>query len=388
MSPIHRCLLACAPPLILLAACSGEQGTAPAPDLGPIADLSGLETGWNTIEPGGDTSCSDGSTFRFFARPGNPENLVVYFQGGGGCWDGGTCDPDLQPTYTVDLEGFDPASYDGIFAFDNPENPLADHSFVFVPYCTGDAHLGNRVATYEAPATDDHTSHPFEIRHLGAVNSNAALDWTFERFFRPTSVFVSGSSAGSIPSPYYAMRLAEHFEHARISQLGDAAAGYRGIARTRAQIEWGTLDTVFDGLPEYASMPPEDFSFESMYITAAKRHPDVSFAAYDAARDAVQVQFLNVAGIEHESLLELIEANQAEIRAEVDNYRSFIAGGELHMILQRPELYSYHVDGIRFRDWLASLTAGDPLDDVHCQACDEPQTLDTPAQMPSGGGGG
>ena len=38
-----------------------------------------LVDGWNRIAPGGETTCSDGSEYAFYARPGDPEMLLVYF---------------------------------------------------------------------------------------------------------------------------------------------------------------------------------------------------------------------------------------------------------------------------------------------------------------------
>jgi hypothetical protein len=173
---------------------------APPPEPPPVADLAGLAPGWNTIEPGGATTCSDGTPYKFLVRPGDPAKLVVYFQGGGGCFDGRTCDPDVEPTYTVNLEQLDLARYDGIFAFANAENPFADSSFVFAPYCTADVHIGNRDVTYQAPAGENHPAHDVTIHHRGAANAAAVLAWTEAHFFRPESVFVTGSSAGSAPA--------------------------------------------------------------------------------------------------------------------------------------------------------------------------------------------
>ena len=58
--------------LIVLVAC--YDSAAPEADTEALAaDLSGLAEGWNVIEPGGDTTCSDGTDYKFFARPGDPE---------------------------------------------------------------------------------------------------------------------------------------------------------------------------------------------------------------------------------------------------------------------------------------------------------------------------
>src|SRR5688572_1119188 len=46
---------------------------------------------WQSIEPGGDTVCSDGSPYRFFVHAGDPGRLLVEFEGGGGCWSAETC---------------------------------------------------------------------------------------------------------------------------------------------------------------------------------------------------------------------------------------------------------------------------------------------------------
>ena len=254
--------------LIGLAACKPAPPPPPPPP--PVADLTGLQPGWNTIEPGGNTICSDGSPYKFLVRPGNPAKLLVYFQGGGGCFDGRTCDPDVDPTYTVNLAQLDLARYDGIFAFDNPDNPFADSSVVFAPYCTADVHLGNRDVTYQAAAGENHPAHEVIIRHRGAVNVASAMEWTLRHFITPESVFVTGSSAGAIPSPYYALHLAARYKGARVAQLGDGAGGYRDIGtNARPHEQWGTLSVVSD-VKELAALGPDQFSFEKLYIASAR----------------------------------------------------------------------------------------------------------------------
>jgi pectinacetylesterase len=378
---------ALAPAVILtagLAACRSDL-PAPPPDPGPVADLAGLQPGWNTIEPGGATTCSDGTPYKFLVRPGDPSKLVVYFQGGGGCFDARTCDPDVEPTYTVNLTELDLARYHGIFAFDHAENPFAQSSFVFAPYCTADVHLGNRDATYEAPETEGHPGHQVTIHHRGAQNTAAALQWTYDHFFRPESVFVTGSSAGSIPSPYYALHLAKRYPRARVAQLGDGSGGYRGIgSTTRLHEQWGTLALVSD-VPELAALQSEQFNFEQLYIAAAKHLPKVTFAEYDTAEDKVQLQFLALGGNQAERLQPLLDANHADIRAAAPNFRVYVAGGDVHTILARPEFYTYHVGGKRVRDWVAALAAGEAVEDVKCVDCAVAEVLTPPEGVPAGG---
>ena len=84
----------------------------------------------------------------------------------------------------------------------------------------------------------------------------------------------------------------------------------------------------------------------------------------------MQHQFLKIAGLNLASLRRAIELNQADIRAKDPAFRSYIAGGELHTILRRPEFYSYAVGSRPFRSWIADVAAGRSVADVSCEPCE------------------
>src|SRR5688572_25884181 len=46
---------------------------------------------WHKIEPGGETSCAHATPYAYWVRIGSRNDLLVYFQGGGGCWNADTC---------------------------------------------------------------------------------------------------------------------------------------------------------------------------------------------------------------------------------------------------------------------------------------------------------
>lgn len=354
--------------------------SAPAVDADTeiYADFSGLEPGWNAFAPGGDTICSDGSEYRFFVKQGEPDKLMFYLEGGGACWDGANCDPDLQPSYQINLAATDPANAHGILAFDHPENPFADYTVVYAPYCSADVHLGNSVQTHTAPAMEGHASHEVNIQHRGMVNATAAMQWAFDHVLVPKQIFVTGSSAGSIPSPFYALKMAQYYPRADIVQLGDASNGYRGFANFSPYDVWAT-DEVVAELDYVNAIPADEFSFHHLYIGAAQERPGMRFASYDNAEDDVQKQFLALGGTPTESLLPLLETNLDEISAAIPDFRYYVAGGSMHTILLRPEVYSYEVDGVRFVDWLTDLAAGEPVQNVMCVDCTmEPEPVQTP----------
>src|SRR5687768_10643547 len=115
--------------------------------------VSSLSAGWNALKPGGRTSCADGSDYSFFVRPADTTRVLLFFQGGGACWNGEDC--ERRQTYTSAISSaFDARQIGGILDFDNRENPFANYTMVVVPYCTGDLHLGERDNTYVVKAPD------------------------------------------------------------------------------------------------------------------------------------------------------------------------------------------------------------------------------------------
>jgi hypothetical protein len=179
---IHSSRSACVVALLalLVAGSSGAGSSGPAPsqaaEAAPLPALADLAAGWNTIEPGGETICSRGTPYRFFVRPGQPEDLTIYFQGGGACWDAETCAPGGPFDDSVGTLDEELGFYRGMFDFADPENPLLETTLLFIPYCTGDVHTGaalGRVWRWRG------CLHPFIM--LGAPNAHAALGWLFDQ---------------------------------------------------------------------------------------------------------------------------------------------------------------------------------------------------------------
>ena len=355
--------------IFVFSACQPES-TTPASDApqstGTPTEASATPTDWQKISPAANTTCSDGSPYSFFVRQGDPNKLLVYFQGGGACWFRQNCDPQMSPSYSIQVGNIDRANF-GIFNLDNPDNPFKDHTTVFAPYCTADVHMGASDTVYP-PVEEGQTD--LVIRHQGRANVEAVLQWTYEHVPSPQSIFVTGSSAGAIPSPLYTALIADHYVNARIAQLGDGAGGYRRTNNdSRPDEQWGTFEFITQE-QGFANLRPETMTYESLYIAAAQAHPDITFAEYDAAEDAVQKRFLSMSGQKDVALQQAIEANHADIRREVGNFSSYIAGGDSHTILGRPEFYTLASNGMAIRDWVAALANFETVENVTCAPCD------------------
>ncbi len=142
--------------------------------------------------------CSDGSpTGIAVETPSNPSgDVLVFLMGGGACWDALTCftlniatpGPFGEAQMNAQVPVLVPNS---IFDRTVASNPYKDFTFVFVPYCTGDVHTGNKVQSYPGA--------PREWHHEGRVNLAADFAW-MKANLDPAKVVVSGSSAGGFGS--------------------------------------------------------------------------------------------------------------------------------------------------------------------------------------------
>lgn len=322
------------------------------------AETTPAATAWEMVVASADCMCGDGSPFSFFVRKASPEKVMFFFEGGGACFNSATCDP-TNPAYKTDVGSG--AGSEGIFEFDNPLNPFADYSIVYVPYCTGDVHVGNTTHDY---------GNGVVVNHKGYVNGTNALNQLVELFPDTTELLVTGESAGSVPTPLYAGLAADLLPDARITALGDGSGAYPDIPGINAVIggSWGTMNAVPDW-PTNADVTVENWSLPGLYVRAGTHAPNITFARHDYAFDQTQQFFAALAGIPADNLVSLIDQNETEIETGGVTLWSFISPGDSHTVLGKPGFYTEEVDGTSLLEWVTALVAGDTVADVHCTVC-------------------
>jgi hypothetical protein len=318
---------------------------------------------WQAIPGGDDCRCADGSPFEIWERPADPTKVMLYFEGGGACFSAETCGPDSL-TYERNLELGVAPDRGGVFDETNPENPIANHSIVYVPYCTGDVHLGDSVTEYSDTVTIDHNGFP---------NADKGLQTVLANYPDVEQLLVAGSSAGSIPTPAFAGLAADELPGTEIITFGDSSAAYPDVPALNVAIGglWGVLGNVPDW-PVNEGLTPEEWSFPGLYVQAGSQHPDITFARFDYAYDRIQSTFAGLAGIAADDLLGFIEQTESDIEADGVPIASYIAPGTSHTILGGDGFYDMEVEGVRLVDFLAALVAGDVPADVRCVDCQRP----------------
>lgn len=381
----------------LLGAASGAVGASSdsIPDDSPAASAAAAEPApaseapgesaaasgeWTEIVPGGDCQCADGSEFSFFVREADPTKVVFFLQGGGACFDPVTCafTEEESTTYKWTVANDDPATQGGIFDFENPDNPFADYSVVYVPYCTGDVHLGNTTHEFSPDLT---------VEFKGAVNGAAAVEYLAENFADAEQVVVVGESAGSVAAPLYSGLISDALADPQITVFADGSGAYPDEPTLNATVGglWGTMNAV----PDWEStegMTVEEWSLPGLWVHAGTHDPEIVMSRFDYAYDEVQAFFAGLVGIDAADLVTFIDGNEATIEAAGVNQWSFTAPGSDHTLVQKPEFYAMEVAGVTLVDWVADLIAGEEIADVHCEDCETAPTLSS--GVPSSGAPG
>ncbi len=324
----------------------------------PPATTSDVAAGWERIMPGGDCQCANGSEFSFWVREASHDTVLVYLQDGGACFSVETCAADSDAYNTTVNEG--PTGAGGIFDFADERNPFADYSIVYVPYCTGDVHLGNTSTDYAAGLT---------VHHKGYVNGTAALDYVAANAPDASDVVVVGESAGSIAAPLYAALVSDRLPDARITALADGSGSYPDMPQIGAiMVAWG-FGTDLPPWLASAGSNAEHWSFPRLFIHSGQHDPEIVFARHDYAYDETQLRTSARAGIPATDLLSRIDANETLIEAAGVNLLSYIAPGNEHTALSDGTFYTEEVNGQPLVDWVTKLVDRESVEDVHCTDC-------------------
>jgi hypothetical protein len=153
--------------------------------------IEGLAAGAWTFVPFDEARCMNGTSTGIGVNlsPSGTRRLLIYLEGGGACFNSSTCsgvagqrgfDAASLASLAIVLDGY------GIFRRDDESNPARDWSFVYVPYCTGDAHAGTNPDGFEGR------------QQVGHSNIAAYLRRLVPTFPDLEKVLLTGASAGGL----------------------------------------------------------------------------------------------------------------------------------------------------------------------------------------------
>jgi hypothetical protein len=320
--------------------------------------------------------CMNGSPYTFFARRGTVNKLVVYYQGGGACWEQLTCSIPVCDD-SVD-DGDNPNGFDsGFGALDNPANPFKDWHAVFVSYCSCDIHFGDAAQDY----TNTNPSAPLHVEHRGYHNSRVVEKWAREHFLAPEEVFVTGSSAGAYGAWFNAPLLHPVWPSAHFSVLADAGNG----VVTQDFLEQYFPNWNFEGnlppeIPELQQVLDNGEGIPGYTRVIAAEFPNTNWAHYTTAFDGGlggQTGFYNIMLNGNDPVAALtwwegscafrntMQAQAVTTAATIDaqngNYRYYIGSGSRHTMWGGNKVYSDTTGGVpTIVDWITAMLASKP----------------------------
>jgi hypothetical protein len=170
-------------------AAAGAGGNSGASDQAPFMPTGEVITApdktWTWV-PFPDSTCRDGSNAGIGVSLNSAsKKLMIFLEGGGACFDSQTC--GSNPANVASQ--FPSADGTGLFSRSNAANPVADWNIAYVPYCTGDVHMGD-ASDVMVPGVNG------VQQFKGRANLQAFLNRLVPTFTDAEQVLLTGSSAG------------------------------------------------------------------------------------------------------------------------------------------------------------------------------------------------
>ena len=298
---------------------------------------------WIWSDYGGNV-CADGSTTGFaYNMHANANDLLIYFDGGGACWDTETC--FTNPT-AYNLQGYNNASFQTwtkgalesqiLLTSRDParNNPWANAHFVFVPYCTGDIHGGNAVVTYPGA--------PAPINHKGYVNFQNILGVLSGAVPMVSNVWMTGTSAGCFGATLNYIAAKKTWPWARTHLIGDSCETTPGFLNTKPS--WNLQQPAKSDCPNCVNGEFNTFLPALSQANTGSRFGSISFQ-----QDTTLPNFM---GVSVDSFATLISQYFANItRTPTNMAKDFLVAGSGHGVLY--QISPVSATGTALASWLS-----------------------------------
>jgi hypothetical protein len=294
--------------------------------------------------------CADGSPTGIAILPGSADAVLVYLAGGGACWSEAECEA-LTRFGRPEFEFLQTFAGGTVFDRTLAGNPFATWTIVFVPYCTGDVHLGDAEGVYGG-----------EIwQHRGYPNLVAAVDRIAADVPRPRQAVVAGSSAGGFGALVAHDLLRERWEATGPDPVTAALVDDSGptfVGTTAASVAWWDAWGLGSTLGAHCSGCDQDLS--ALWTTLRARYPDDRLSLVSTTADVTMRRFLAHPG-EVEMPASVFAAALDDLTQKIEglgNAAVFRVSGTDHALLA--SRWSHVAGGTTLLEWLSDMVSGDP----------------------------
>ena len=339
-----------------------DTTTGPSPwDGEPLPPNPPGEWLWVDVE---GSLCRKGSPTGIGVRYADSDKLAIFFEGGGACFNVETC---LLNDVFADFGSFKFDAWKlgigqgGVFNKDSADNPLADWNFIYVPYCTGDVHAGDK----ENGGVDGVFG---SQQFVGYRNVALYLERLVPTFADASHILVTGQSAGGFGAAFNYDRIADAWPTAQVTLLDDSGPPFSDAYLAPCMQDlWRSLWNLDATIPLDCDdcFGPNGGGISNLAPYLAAKHPGQRFGLYSALRDSVIRTFFGFGMNDCKGGVmsgEVFEAGLTDLRdntlGDDPAWATFYAPGINHTITAGPGFYTTEVGDTRLVDWLAQLLAG------------------------------
>jgi hypothetical protein len=321
---------------------------------------------WTWV-PFPDAVCRDGSSTGLGVRL-NPasDKVVIYLEGGGACFHADSClinDVFLNFGETAFGAWKAATGSAGIFDSSRSDNPFADWNVIYVPYCTGDVHAGDK-AHVDVPGG------PTNQMFVGWRNMAAYLQRLVPTFANAKEVVLTGISAGGVGASFNYHRVAAAFCRSQVTLLDDSGPVMSDqYLAPCLQQRWRDLWNLDATLPsDCAGCFGADGGGMVNYLPyLTAHHPNDQLGIVSANRDGIISLFFGY-GANHCQGLSGISAGMSgstfeqglmDVRARYilpsANWGSYLIDSTSHTWITALTFYSTTVNGVPLTKWVDDL---------------------------------
>ncbi|HEY5583176.1 MAG TPA: pectin acetylesterase-family hydrolase [Ruminiclostridium sp.] len=327
---------------------------------------------WYKIKMGKSVVSSDGSRYFLFAKKGVSNNLMIYFSGGGLDFDFKTASEPMSIKTVLSGKGmgyyFSNIPFyklflmNGILQENNTENGFNDWNIVYIPYSTGDFHVGSNVKLYKEGEQQ------VKVRHNGSTNAQTALDWVFENISLPEKILVTGESAGGFGAAFWLQKIANHYSNSKIYEYSDSS--YLNSDRWTEILdkEWNA------DFQNRFGFAPEDDLLGAAFKENSKKLPDtVTLLQSNTLTDHVLIKFQSLLNgktlnrTARQQWTKQMVNSMGYLDKKLKNYYFYLSDqgydkkecGTPHTISHSSEFYTSAEEGITLNKWLSDCVIRD-----------------------------
>jgi hypothetical protein len=333
----------------------------------PVASEE-IGEGWvkHTFDSDGGNGpiCIAGTDYSVFTKAGNPFKLLVFLQGGGACWQ------DFYACNVLAEDQAPPPDPVGIWDSSSPDNPFADYSIVYMPYCDGSVFAGDNFVVDPAwqafiegelglpPGTG-----PLLRFHYGLRNQSAGIDVARTLFPFAHWITVAGSSAGGVGAAGFTPALVRF--------------RYGNLPKLTVFNDAGPVAVNLDATDDLAARE-QDWQFGQFYPASCTEcdplgqataiikwrldnDATVREAFYETDADLTNRFFMDLLA-DPAGYRDLIVTEHGLLNAAYpERYKRFIVAGETsHTALQTPLFYTQDANGVLLDDWTSDFLVDAP----------------------------